>query len=144
MDSIVWLVFCVLLTVLELSTANLVCIWFIAGGIAALLMSLLVESLWIELLVFAVVSAVALYVTKPLAEKMQDRKPPATNADMLIGKICYVTSPVTRLRKGRATVDGVSWMVSSDTSLKAGDRAVITAISGATLTVRPLGEAPKN
>ncbi len=140
MDSVVWLVFCVLLTVLELSTANLICVWFIAGGIAGLIFSLFIDSLWIELLVFAIVSALALYVTKPLVEKIQKKDPPPTNADMLIGKICYITSPVSKDRKGRAKVDGVSWMASSDESLKAGDRAVIVAVSGATLSVRSTGE----
>ena len=48
----IWIAAIVLLAILEGATAQLVCIWFVIGGIAALVTSIFTDVIWIQLTVF--------------------------------------------------------------------------------------------
>lgn len=134
----VWLVAAIVLALLEISTTTLVCIWFVVGALFAFGISFITDSIMLQAVVFIAVSGTSLAFTRPLVEKHLNRKTVPTNADMLIGKICIVTQPVTPQQKGRVTVDGQSWMAASTVSLKEGQQVVVEKISGVTLTVSPV------
>ena len=68
-----WLALAVGLIVIEVGTVNLVCIWCIIGSVRGLLTTFFTRSWLIQLTVFAAVSAISLYITKPLAEKFNSR-----------------------------------------------------------------------
>jgi membrane protein implicated in regulation of membrane protease activity len=138
MYSFIWLAFTVILIFIEAVTVNVVCIWFIAGGAAALISSLFLKSVWAELIIFLIVSALAVWFTKPIAEKLEGKHHTATNADSLIGRICTVTERVTPQIKGRAKIDDVSWLAESNTVLEVGSEVKISEVHGATLTVIPI------
>ena len=72
-----WLIALVVFVVLEAATVSLVSIWFAVGALAGLVTSVFTNDLLYQLLAFAVVSAVALAVTKPLVARMRARKPAA-------------------------------------------------------------------
>ena len=133
----VWLGIAVLLAVLEVCTTALVCIWFVIGSLFAFGVSFITDSIMLQLLVFVAVSGVSLAFTRPLVAKHLNRNVIPTNADMLIGKVCTVTQPITPQEKGRVTVDGQSWLAASTVVLEPGQQAVIERISGVTLTVAP-------
>ena len=61
-----WLIALVIFGVVEAATAGLVCIWFAMGAMVALLAALLGTGVVEQVVVFAVVSAVALAATRPL------------------------------------------------------------------------------
>ena len=66
----VWLIIFVLLVILELSTVNLVSIWFAAGALMALVSTLFTEDAMIQLGIFVIVSGVTLFLTKPLVKNI--------------------------------------------------------------------------
>ncbi len=137
-STYIWLAFAVGLAILEISTPNIVCLWFIAGSMCAFLASFITDSLMAQLVIFAVATGLCLFFTRPLARKMLDKKTVPTNADMLIGKHCTVTEDITPDKKGRVKADGVFWQAQCTTPVKKGEIVEITAISGATLTVTPV------
>ena len=137
-STYVWLAMAVVLTIMEISTTTLICIWFVVGSLFAFATSFITSSIVTQALVFIAVSAVCLAVTRPVVAKHLNRKAVPTNADMLIGKTCTVTQDILPGAKGRVAADGLSWMAQSDVPLKKGDRAQILAITGVTLTVSPI------
>ena len=134
----IWLAIAIVLAVLEISTTTLVCIWFVIGSLFAFGISFITDSIIIQSVVFATVSAVSLAVTRPLVAKHLNRHVTPTNADMLIGKTCTVMQSITPQEKGRVMVDGQSWLAASSYNMTAGQQAVIEKISGVTLTVSPI------
>ena len=136
----IWLALAVVLAVLEISTTTLICIWFVIGSLFAFGISFITDSIIIQSVVFAAVSAVSLAVTRPLVAKHLNRNVTPTNADMIIGKTCMVIQPITPQEKGRVMVDGQSWLAASSYNMTAGQQAVIEKISGVTLTVSPVEE----
>ena len=53
---VMWLIILVVLALAEAATINLVSIWFAAGALTALLISLFCQNFWIQLVVFLLVS----------------------------------------------------------------------------------------
>ena len=137
-STYVWLAMAVVLTILEINTTTLVCIWFVIGSLFAFIISFITDSIIAQLVVFIAVSAVSLAVTRPIAIKHLNKKTVPTNADMLIGKTCTVTEDILPQAKGRVAADGLSWLAQSDVPLKKGDQAQILSITGVTLTVSPV------
>ena len=57
---VMWLIILVVLALAEAATINLVSIWFAAGALTALLISLFCQNFWIQLVVFLLVSTLCL------------------------------------------------------------------------------------
>ena len=133
--TIVWLVLMVAFLIAEASTVQLICIWFAAGSLSAMLVGLLGADLWLQILVFFVVSIVLLALLWPVAKKRFNTKRIATNADALIGKICLVTEDIDPMEGGRVKVGDVTWRAHCDKEISAGTRVKILRIQGAKVIV---------
>ena len=91
----------------------------------------------VQVLVFALVSAVLLVLSRPLVKKMRRQKEP-TNADRLIGQKVLLTEEVNNdLSTGKLTVNDVAWSVKSEDGqpIEKGTMVTIKAISGVKLIV---------
>ena len=132
---IVWLVLMVAFLIAEASTVQLICIWFAAGSLSALLVGLLGAELWLQILVFFVVSIVLLASLWPVAKKRFNTKRVATNADALIGKICLVTEDIDPMEGGRVKVGDVTWRAHCEKEISAGTCVKILRIQGAKVIV---------
>lgn len=135
----VWLGVAILAAVIEAAVPALVSIWFVAGGVAALLASLLGASFGVQAALFMVVSALALAITRPLARRVTNRKTVPTNADRVLGAEGLVTEEITDLPgSGRVTVHGVSWAAQAEEKepIAAGETVVVERIEGVKLIVR--------
>ena len=132
---IVWLVLMVAFLIAEASTVQLICIWFAAGSLSALLVGLLGAELWLQILVFFVVSIVLLASLWPVAKKRFNTKRVATNADALVGKICLVTEDIDPMEGGRVKVGDVTWRAHCEKEISAGTRVKILRIQGAKVIV---------
>lgn len=139
MMTYIWLAVLIGAIVLEIATTQIVSIWFAAGALAALIATLAgVGNVWIQLLIFVIVSAVALIVTRPLVKKLINKKAEPTNADMVLGKTGIVTEAIDNLApSGLVKVNGSVWTArSADGSVIAeGEKVVIKEISGVKLLV---------
>ena len=107
---VVWLGATILLLAVEAMAPGLVSIWFAFGALAAMISAMLKAPLWLQLVWFAVVSAVSLILTRPLAKKYVNARAVHTNADMAIGQDCVVTEEIDNvLGTGAVTVGGKIW-----------------------------------
>ena len=105
-----WIIAMVVCLVIEAVTVGIVSVWFAIGALFAMVTAMLGANLWVQITVFLVVSAIALYFTRPLVKKFVNNKVEPTNADMLIGKECRVVETIDNLSgTGAAYVDGKTW-----------------------------------
>ena len=133
-----WLIAMVLFLVVEAVTVGLVCIWFAAGSLVALLGAMLGAPVWLQVLIFLVVSAVTLYYTRPLVKKYVNNKVEPTNADIVIGKECRVTERIDNIAgTGAVYVDGKTWTArgEDDTPIAEGELVTAVRIDGVKLIV---------
>ena len=133
-----WLIVMVMFLVVEAATVGLVCIWFAVGSLAALLAARCGAQLWLQIVLFLVVSAATLYFTRPLVKRYVNSKVEPTNADMVIGKECRVTETVDNIAgTGAVYVDGKTWTARSadDEVIPEGTLVTAKSIDGVKLIV---------
>ena len=138
---VLWLILVVVFAVLEGVSVALTSIWFAAGALVALFVSFVVPTLWVQALVFAVVSLVALLLMRPLAQKMMQPKGKVpTNADRILGREGVVTETVDNLAAtGQVKVAGQVWTARSaeEERIFAGETVKVLRIDGVKLMVEP-------
>ena len=138
--QIVWLSLMVLFLIIEAAAPGLTSIWFAAGALAALLASFFTAPLWLQIVLFIVVSVVTIIITRPLAKKYVNSRVQATNADMVIGQSATVTERIDNVAgTGMATVGGRSWTARSSDGrvIEAGELTEVKAIEGVKLLLVP-------
>ena len=141
--QIVWTAAVLLFLVLELLTpSTLIAIWFMAGSLAALLVSIICPVVWVQVLVFLAVSIASLAITRPLIAKRIKPNFVPTNADAVIGAQAQVTVPIRPNVPGRVYVNGLSWAARADEVLEEGEWCTVQGITGATVTVSKTVQAP--
>ena len=142
--ALVWFAAIVLAVIIEALTNQLVSIWFVAGGIVALIVSLFDAPLWLQCLLYVLVSAVTLLATRPLSRKLLHLKKEDTNADRYIGKTGTILVEVNNSEgKGQVEVMGSVWSARSENGgvIPAGSSVLVKEITGVKLVVNPI---PKN
>ena len=130
-----WLIFFIILVIIELITVNLVTIWFAFGALVTSLVSLYTTDTVILLAVFTLVSLLLLLITKPVVKKLQVKKVVATNLDQVIGKTGVVTFPIAKDKIGEVKVLGKRWSAYSDREISKDKKVKILSISGVKLKV---------
>lgn len=129
-----WLVVIILLAILEISTVNLVSIWFIISGILALIISLFVDSFLIQFGVFVVVGIILfILLRKVLTNKLVLNE--KTNLDRIIGMRGVVTEDIDDLIIGEVIVDGKRWSAVAKEKIKQGEKVKVIKIEGVKLVV---------
>ena len=135
-----WLGGVALFGVVELLTEGLVSVWFVVGALAALAVSVAGASVAVQMLTFAIVSAAALILTRPLVRRFMTRPPVPTNSDRVIGALAEVTETIDNRRaSGAVYVDGKTWTARSAGGgvIPAGERVRVRRIEGVKLLVEP-------
>ncbi len=138
----VWLGVTILAAVVEAAVPALVSIWFVPGGLLALIASLLRAPAYIQVGLFVAGSAADIVITRPLAKRLQKPGPVSTNADRVIGAAAVVTEEVNNLREaGRVSVLGNSWAARSERgdTIPAGETVMVVRIEGVKLIVARAG-----
>ena len=147
MDIFIWLWLgaIVLFGVAEVLTESMVSIWFVAGSLAALFTCMSgwsldpLSGIGTQVLVFAVVSALALVITRPLVRRFMTRPRIPTNSDRVVGMTAKVTEPVDNDRaSGAVYVDGKTWTARSADGavIPAGTQVKVQKIEGVKLLVQ--------
>ena len=132
----IWFIVAVGLLIVELSTQQLVSIWFslsalITGFVCAFVPNM---ELWLQLLIFAILSVVAVILTRPLAKKLQ-RKDSAKeiNLGLVIGKKAVVVEKIDNtFETGAIKIHGTIWTARSinDEVVEVGEVVVFEKIEG--------------
>lgn len=137
--TIVWTAAIILFGIVEAVTAGLVSIWFVVGALAALVAAFVGAPLWLQVVLFLLVSAAALALTRPLLRKITSTKAEATNADRVLGEVAKVTETIDNQNSaGAVYIDGKSWTARSvdDTVIPAGSQVQIESMQGVKLLVK--------
>lgn len=115
MSTIIWIAAIIIFGVAEAVTAGLVSIWFVIGGVGGLVTSILGGQIWLQVVVFFVMSIAALFATRPLVRKLRRGDGTATNADRVLGAVGRVTERIDNtVPTGEVYVDGKRWSARSE------------------------------
>lgn len=114
MMTMVWIGAIVIFGVAEAITAGLVSIWFVLGSVAGLIAAICNGPLWLQVVLFFVVSVLTLIATRPLVARMVTKDNVATNADRVLGKTARVTEAIDNtIPTGAVYIDGKTWTARS-------------------------------
>ena len=114
METILWLVLLIAFIFAEAATVSLVSSWFALGALAALLASALGAQLWLQVVLFFVVSGVCLVLLRPIIKKHFTPKLVKTNVDSVVGTKGYVTAAIDNLSAtGQIKLGAMYWTARS-------------------------------
>ena len=139
MDFQFWLMAFIILVVMEFLTMGLTTIWFAIGALVSFFASLFGAAVWLQIVLFLVVSLVVLVVYRPLAVKYVNSRRTKTNVDDLIGREAKVVDNLNET--GRVLLNGIDWsarstliggVIEEDTIVK------VMEVQGVKLIVEPL------
>ena len=141
--AIIWLVLLVLFLLTEAATVTMVSLWFAVSALAALIVSLLGGPVWLQTLLFLVVSAVLLALLRPLVRKYVTPKVTATNVDSVVGSTGLVTASIDNVTAaGQVKLGGMEWTARSTSGapIPAGTLVRVDRIEGVKVFVTPAPE----
>ena len=143
MEAIIWLVLMVIFLVLEAVTVVTVSLWFAVGALVALLVSLVGLELWVQIVLFFIVSGVLLACLRPMVQRHFNPKLSRTNVDALIGSKGYVIADIDNISAaGQVKLGGMEWSARSANGLpiSAGTLVKVAYIEGVKAYVLPANE----
>ena len=115
MIPLIWVGVMVIFGVMEAITVGLTSIWFMVGGIGGLVVAMLNGPIWLQLVVFFVVSIGCMIAARPLVAKYINQTTVATNADRVLGAVARVTEAIDNtVPVGAVYVDGKTWSARSE------------------------------
>ncbi len=139
---LVWLGVFLVALIIEAVSEALLSIWFVAGALACLGISFIPGCpLWVQIVVFLVVSLIAFLTLRPFFSKILKRKITRTNSDSLVGTRIVILKDGDSQDPAEATFRGLSWAViplKEADKLTRGTIATIVAIDGNKLIVEPV------
>lgn len=130
-----WFILTLVLIFIELVTVNLVSVWFAIGAVAAMISTFFTDVFWAQVVVFIIVSAISLVITKPLTRKLKIQNIVPTNLDRVIGKRGEVLKKITPDTYGEVKVFGTVWTAASDQEIEVGTKVFVERIEGVKLIV---------
>lgn len=141
MDHFIWLVLLIAFVLAEAATVSVVSLWFAAGALTAMVAAMLGAQLWLQILLFAVVSAVLLISLRPVIRKHFTPKLTRTNVDAVVGSEGFVTADIDNLHaQGQVKLGSVEWTArsSDDLPIPAGTRVRVDKVEGVKVFVTAL------
>lgn len=109
----VWFAVIVVAILIEVTTYDLVTIWFIPAGVISLILSLLPINLpiWLQVLIFFIVTAIFIVMSKTILKPFFKKNPIIpTNLDAIPGKEAVVLEEINNLAgTGAVKVSGKVW-----------------------------------
>ena len=138
---IFWLALLIVAIVAELLTMGLTTLWFAGGALVAILATALRAPVFIQIILFFLVSLMLLFFTRPVAVKYFNKDRVKTNVESMVGRQAVVISEIDNLQGiGQVAVSGQEWSARScDDKVRIPVGAVVNvmAINGVKLIVRP-------
>ena len=141
LPSAFWLLALILFSVIEGVTVGLTSIWFAAGALGALIAAMLGAHIFLQILIFLVLSALALALVRPIAVRLLKPRHHPTNADRVIGQTALVTEDIDNVEgKGLVVISGQVWSARSEhgVAIPAGTQVRVLRIEGVKVYVEAL------
>ncbi len=131
-----WLLLVFFLIVLEVSTVNLVSIWFIASGIVSLIVSIFYDNFLVQFAIFVLLGIFLLLTTRKFLKRYIEPNKEKTNLDRIIGEVAIVTGKIVKNEIGEVKIDGKRWSAVSKEEIEVNEEVIVEKIDGVKLIVR--------
>lgn len=138
--AMIWLLLIVAFLVAEAVTVTVISLWFAAGALAAMLVSLTGGSVAFQATVFLAVSVLTLAALRPLVRKHLTPKLTRTNVDSVLGTTGFVTEDIDNVAaQGQVKLGGMYWTARSTSGapLTKGTMIRVDRIEGVKVFVSP-------
>ena len=139
--STIWLIILVVLVAGEAVTVGLTFIWFAIGALGGLVTAWLGGEIWLQVVVFLALSALALVLVRPLASQFLKTSHSPTNADRVIGQMAVVTEAIDNVEgRGQVNIAGQVWSARSehDVAIPSGTEVKVLRIEGVKVYVESI------
>ena len=141
-EVIFWLVLLIICIGIEVATLGLTTICCAGGALVAIFAAVVGAPIWLQAIIFILVSLVLLFFTRPIAVKYFNKDRVKTNVESMVGRQAIVISEIDNLQGiGQVTVAGQEWSArSADEQAKIAVGAVVAvvAVNGVKLIVRDI------
>lgn len=138
--ALFWLVMIIVFLFVEASTVSLVSIWFAAGSLAALIISLLHGPLWLQAAAGLAVSVALLAALRPLVRKYFTPRLTKTNVDSVVGTNGLVTVAIDNVAAvGQVKLGAMYWTArsTSGSAIAEGTLIRVDRVEGVKVFVSP-------
>lgn len=135
----IWLSIVVSLAIIELSTVNLVSVWFVISGSITMVISLLTDNITIQIAIFVLLGLLLMLLTRKIVKKIVPKKE-KTNIDRIVDMEGIVTSKITKTHPGEVKVDGKIWIATADNTIEKDSIVRILEINSTKLKVSRMEE----
>ena len=125
---------------------HLVSIWFAAGALVAMVAAYLGAAIWLQILLFLLVSCTLVALLWPFIQKFLNPKLKKTNVDAIIGSEGYVTADIDNIAAtGQVKLGAMEWTARSTSGkvIPKGSLVRVDRIEGVKAFVSP-EEVPAN
>ena len=136
----VWLIIAVAFGIAELMTISLTLVWFSIGALILMVLSTVIESIIIQIVLFAVISITLLVIfTKYFVDKDKSFKY-NTNLQGIEQKTGVVKEEIPSYSTGIVTLTGEDWTAISEDNekIEVGQLVKVIRIEGVKLVVKPV------
>ena len=137
----VWLIIAGVCFVLEIATVGFLVFWFAIAALVTALLSLFIKSIIAQTAIFVILSAAFIFLTRPLAKKLNKKDNIVTNANSIIGKEAIVIKEINSTSVGQVKIGGDIWSAIcnyQDVTLPVGSKVSISKIDGVKVVVEPI------
>lgn len=135
-----WLIIAFVIGFVEVTTFTFVLLWIAIAAFLTAVLTVFVDNLWIQSLVFAIVSVVLLAVTRPVVRKWKQKRTYPDRLDTMIGHRGVVVTEALPGAFATVRVKGDLWSARSAHPLQEGQEILVVSASATILTVEPVEE----
>lgn len=136
-----WLIAAGIFFVGEIITVGFLIFWLGIAALITMIVSFFTSNLIIQTAVFVISSAILIFATKPLVNKVSKKDTVPTNVYSIIGKTGIVVQDIDSINsKGQVKVDGELWSAEGvdRTNIQKGSEVEIVEIKGVKAVVTPV------
>lgn len=138
--KLIWLVVAILFAVAELMTTTLTLIWFSIGAVILIFLSSIIDSILIQIAIFAIISTVMLIIATQKFIKQDKNYKYDTNLQAIINKKGIVKETIYPNQVGIVIIEGESWSAISydNGKIDKGSMVKILKIEGVKVVVKKI------
>ena len=129
----IWLAITAAALVIEFITSEMVSVWFVGGGIVAMLLAGIGLEWYFHVPAFIVISFASMLCFRSLVMKKLNKKAERTNAETVIGKELVLLTGIGFNKAGSVKINGVEWTaVAEDENeeIPAGAKVIVEKLEG--------------
>ena len=126
----IWLGITALALIVEFLTTEMVSVWFIGGGLIAMILAIFKVQWYVHVPVFIVVSLLCMLLFRKLLLKKFDKPDQKTNAETVIGKEFALLSPIKFNEAGSIKINDVIWSAVGETQTTEIEQGKIVIVIG--------------